>query len=566
MASFTPDEIIELVKYKVKHKDKCEWIKQAQEYNTKLLALVDGKNFQELLSQVTHIEKSDDKFKARKKYSKSIKDLNERLLRPVENVFTATGGSREFKMSEVQNKKVMSELTYCRGGKSMAKYMSTVWRHTYVVDPQGLMFMEVSEDGEKTYPTYKSIQNIIYYEPKGQLVDYVIFYKGKVEVTGRVLDCYRFVDDLNDFTLIGEDINSIRISEEMSVGAHNFKVVPAVINSDIEEVGTNTKLSLIDKVTEIQEEYLRDKSILTLVKFLNGFKSLIRPRIVCPECSGSGKDGSGEDSCSKCEGTGFLINRDITDEIVLPIDLNNPEQQIPNAATIATWFGLDKETWDQYRDELQVLEILMYEALWGTHMQNQTNKTATAKFIDTQPVINKLNSISDNVEFVEQKLSEYLATFYFPTLSVDQPKVIINYGRRFIIDPPEALLDAYTTAREKGLNSVILDRMYNEYLTAKYKGDEEQLMVSIRKSKVEPYIHYTAEQLRSTMNAQVALQKILFNEFWKQLTNEEIRNNEVKTLQKQFEQFVSDKNIIQEPVEPKPDKEDQEVEGDPTEE
>jgi hypothetical protein len=68
------------------------------------------------------------------------------------------------------------------------------------------------------------------------------------------------------------------------------------------------------------------------------------------------------------------------------------------------------------------------------------------------------------------------------------------------------------------------------------------------------------------MNAQVALQKILFNEFWKQLTNEEIRNNEVKTLQKQFEQFVSDKNIIQEPVEPKPDKEDQEVEGDPTEE
>jgi hypothetical protein len=536
MAVIESENVLNLVKEKVKNRQNYSWLKAAREYNTKLLALVEGVNFTDLLSKIEHIEKSNDKFKARKKYSKSIKDLNERLLRPIENVFTSTGGSVELKMSDSRNATVAKMLNYCRGGKSLKKYMSTVWLQTYIIDPQGLTLIEVSRDGSKAYPTYKSVQNIVYYEPKGQLVEYVILELPKYyDDRGVEMQCFRFIDDEKDLIFVGPNVEELQESPQ-SIGRHIFKEVPAVINSDVEMIGSHRRLSIIDKVIEIQEEYLRDKSILTLVKFLNGFKNLIRPKVVCTSCHGLGKDG--DETCRSCDGSGFLVNRDVTDEIVLPIDLNNENQTIPNASTVANWFGLDVETWNQYRGELNVLEMLIYEALWGTHMTNQTNKTATAKFIDTQPVINRLNKIADNAEFVEQKIANYIAVFAFPVLENVNGNVVINYGRRFIIDPPESILEAYMKAKENKASITILDRMYNEYLTGKYKGDEEQLFIALRKSQLEPYLHYAPSEVAQISQAAYN-KKVMFGEWWKTLTMDQVRTLSVEELENQFSTFIN---------------------------
>lgn len=510
-----------------------KFIQEGREYNTLLNQLVNGIDFQELLSKIEHIEMNDAKFKARKKYARSIKDLNERLLRPIENVFSATGGSKTFDLTGDAMTRAINAINTCRGNKSLTRFMSTIWKEAYVTDPMGLMFVEVSTDGEKAYPTYKSIQDVQYYKAVGQNVEYVMFKPYKVVIDNRTFEVVRLVDDAMNHYFYKEG-NDWKHSEEDSF-PHIFGICPAVINSDLEVIGADTRTSIIDKVIDIQKEFLRDQSILTLVKFLNGFQNLIRPRVLCSDCHGTGKKG--DKACTSCDSVGYLINKDITDEIIIPIDLNNPDQKIPSANDIGKYFGLDVETWNQYRGELKVLEILIYEALWGTHMQNQENKTATAKFIDTQPVINKLNMIADGAEFVEQELANLIVKHTIPSLNKDEKYVTISNGRRFIIDPPDALLESYQTARAAGMNLGVLDRMYNEYLTAKYKNDEETLRIILLKAKAEPYLHYTAEQVKTIINSDEAFRKVMFSEFWKTINNP-LSYDTADQIQADFEAYL----------------------------
>ena len=68
----------------------------ARKQHKELLALIDGKGFDnELIKTIEHIE-SSEKAAARKKYSRDIRDVFERLKLPISNVFTSTGGMRKF--------------------------------------------------------------------------------------------------------------------------------------------------------------------------------------------------------------------------------------------------------------------------------------------------------------------------------------------------------------------------------------------------------------------------------------------------------------------------------------
>ena len=97
-----------------------KWVSDAREYHKRLLALIDGEGFNELLiNQIEHIEGSQ-KAIARKKYARSIKDFYERLLRLTDNIYSSTGGVKRFEnLTTSQIEELQEHLANVKGGQTL---------------------------------------------------------------------------------------------------------------------------------------------------------------------------------------------------------------------------------------------------------------------------------------------------------------------------------------------------------------------------------------------------------------------------------------------------------------
>lgn len=501
-----------------------DFIKTGREESAELFALTQGDNFIELLiTRVEHVE-SKEKQKARKKYSRDITHFYERLLRPVDNVYTATGGSKDYSAIDNKDKqaKLLKKVSRTRDGKSLQEWLKSTWMPLYHADPNGVVFMEYKGgDNAECWPTYKNIEHIRNYQPKGQLVDWILFEPKKIK-TGKVTkQLWRLVDDLTDRTYI-EDGGNFTIVEELTF-EHPFGQAPAIINSDIEKLKANYRLSPIDKIVEVSKEYARDQSIKTIYKKYHGFPIMWKYENQCKQCFGAKKrevDGQ-EKTCPDCEGHGYYKNKDVTDVMALKIPEGDETKLAPD---IAGYIQPSLETWGQYNTELDSLYATAYATHWGTlaGSEQSISKTATEIILSSQPIMERLSGYSDVAEFKEAQLTNWFYNFQNPDRE-DKDVLIANihYGRRFIIDPPDIILEKYEKAKEAGDNNVILDRLLNEYFTAKYQSDPEHLRIILLKANVEPYIHLTLEQVGLTFGSEEAQKKVLFEDWWKTLTKKD---------------------------------------------
>lgn len=520
----------EAIKYIKANKAVSEKILKAREQSKKLFALLEGEDFlDELINKIEHIE-SADKAKARKKYSRSIMDFYERLLQPVSNVFSATGGTKKYDLKDKQLELLLGKIGNIRGGKSIERYLDEVWMDLYHTDPNGVIFLEYTTRSKTdVWCTYKSIGSIRNYIESGQLTEVILF---EPRVDSKGVSHWRIVDDTTDRTFI-EHGNSFILDEDHSF-EHPFGQPPAIIISNITSTKTQLRLSPIHKVVELSKEYARDQSILTLYKFLHGYPIHWRYVNQCKKCTGQRKDGT--DNCPDCDGKGYIQNKDVTDMVTLPIPDKDGIQLAPN---IAGNIAPDLKTWTQYHEELDRLEFLANFTHWGTSTRKgDGTETATGRFIDVQPVKNRLNKYSNVTEFMEWKLTEWCANFLIPNKDKNLSISMIAYGRRYIIESPDTILNRYEEAKKAGDNSVILDRLFEEFLTAKYKNDPVWLRVELTKFRVQPFPHLSIEQVNTIFGQQAAGTIVLFGEFWEQAD----KTRTLDELNKDFETFVQDED------------------------
>lgn len=489
---------------------------EMRESSDELKALVNGEDFiEELLERIEGIE-SEKKAKARKMYSRSIKDLFIRLLQPVGNIYYATGGVKDYDIKNPELKKTfLNKIASIRDSKPLGEWVQTYAIQLMNTDPNGLIFLEYTTDPEiDIYPTYKSIDCIRYYESKGQTLDYVIFEpKTKQERT-----FWRVVDDKIDrtFEQIGNDYIII---PELTFD-HPFGQVPALICSNIQLAGEEEKLSAIDGIIDIAKEYARDQSFLTLYKIYKANPIFWKYVQYCGECAGTGKIGG--ESCESCNGHGKMVSKnDVTDVVELPIPDDRDSPVI--APNIAGFISPDLDVWTQYSTELKDLEEKMYRTHWGTSfgIQNISNveKTATEIIHNKQPLENQLNKYADFVEYVEWKLSEWILNFYDTAKKKDESQITINLGRRYIIESYDVLLLRYETAVKAEDNSIILDKLFAEYLGAKYRNNPIDLQISLLKASVEPYLHLSLKSTLEIFGNEEAQRKALFQSWWQTVTD-----------------------------------------------
>lgn len=536
------------------HQTPPKYTLRAREEARELYALIEGDGFdQELINKIEHIE-SKEKALARKKYSRNIVDLYERLLLPISNVFSASGSNKTY---NIDNDKILalflSKIGNLRDNKSIQKYVESTWMPLYHTDPNGVIFMEYTTAKEEVidgktvtigvddvYPTYKSIYSIRAYKPKGQLLDVILFEPKKKlirdesgQATGQGF-LWRIVDDLMDRTFL-QSGDSFRLFKSFK---HPFGQVPGIVNSDIVKLGTHEfRISPIHKVKALTKEYARDQSIKTLYKFLQGYPIHWRYITECKSCQGTAKKGKSK--CPDCDGKGFYMKKDVTDMVTLPTPKGADATKL--APDIAGFITPDLETWKQYNLELELLEALTTNTHWGTEKaQKGGNETATRAWIDVQPVMNRLNKYADVAEWVERQLTEWIARFYRPG-NTDQV-ASVHYGRRYIIESPDVILTKYNEAREKGSNNVILDRLYNEYLTAKFGNDPAWLRMELLKSEVEPYLHLGVDKVKEIFGFNEAQKKALFTEWWKTL-DEKAKDKEAKILKADYLKWFEENKI-----------------------
>lgn len=529
----------EAVEYLKANQKVSEDFLEMRKYSKELKALVNGEDFiDELICKIEHLE-SNKKAEARAKYSRSIKDLFSRLFQPIDNIYYASGGVKEY---DIANKTIktnfLKQIANIRDNKSLSEWVQTYAVQLYNTDPNGVIFLEYKTEPKiDVYPTYKSIGKIRHYKEKGQILEYIIF-EPKIK---NKKTYWRIVDDLTDrtFEQIGNDF--ILVPEKTFV--HPFGQVPALICSNIQLAGEDEKLAPIDPIIDIAKEYARDQSFLTLYKIYKGNPIFWRYVQYCSDCSGTGKQET--NSCASCNGMGKIVAKsDVTDAVELPIPTDQESPVI--APNIAGFISPDLDVWTKYEETLKLLEEQMYKSHWGTSygMNNvQGMKTATEVTFDKQPLENQLNKYADFIEYIEWKLSEWILNL-LDAQKTDkfESKITINLGRRYIIESYDVLLERYEKSVQAEENSVVLDKLFTEYLGAKYRNNPIDLQINLLKARIEPYLHLSLTKVKEIFGNEEAQRKVLFSKWWQSITN--YSQDESKLLADFNKWFEENKKLV----------------------
>ena len=532
------EEVVQFIK---KHRQTSTWVEKAREHSRVLRALVLGEDFHKvLINQIEKIE-STERAIARKKYSKDIRDVFERVNQPISSIFIASGGSVNNSMPEgVKRDKFVKSLAQFKGQKSLKKYLSEEFFSLGDVDPNGLIFVEYRED-EDIFPTYKSINDIRYYRSNGQLLDVLLFEPKDITENNVSIKEWRLIDENKEWRIRerGEVFSEV---EEFTF-EHPFGMIPAVILSEYQETGTELRKSRLFPIEEVSKDYARDKSILTIYKFQNGFPKHGRFEAFCRSCNGVGKTGQG-DKCTNCDGKGIIRKNDVTDTTILPMPIDN---DAANVAPNHEWFvSPDLETWKQYKEDLVTHEESIEETQWGTkRVKEGKNETATGRFIDAQPIMNKLNVLTDNVEWADNQLAR-LVENWVNGEPVKESEYHETFGRRFIIESPDFILDKYNESRDKGSNNTILDKLLDEYFLSIYQTNPIMLEQIMKKRQVEPFIHMSVTEVNDIFGLIEASRKTLFVDFWEQADT----TKDVDTLKTEFDKYTGNKIIKEIPPAP----------------
>lgn len=524
MATLTREQIKDILI----NRPNAKLIEKANAMRKKLKVHLHGLGLADYLAQIETYERPEA-LALRRQYAKSNKDMFSRVLRPIDKIFSAKGGGYFFDLPDSSKAAFTAQLRNVENGYSSRKWVENFWKPRYFDDPMGLIFMELEEDGSEVYPTYKSSEDVYDYYNEGRELKYLVLRTDDKEI-------FRVVDDSFDalYRFDGKKVTKI----PSQTFPNYFGYVPAKIISDLPYNGSEKLFaSPIDDLIELADEFLRDDSVRTIYKFKHGFPKAWKYAEMCGDCKGSGHIEA--QTCKSCNGTGKKLDSKVSDIMVLSV----PEQGQPTVAPdVAGYVTPDIEYLQQSMTELKDLENLIFQTHWGTHQKEDTaNETATGRFIDVQPVNDRLNGYADAAESIETFITDAIGKFTYPT---SYNGCSINYGRRFLIESPDAIWKKYEDARQKGAPLTTLDEHLREYLESKYQNNSLELQKYLKQMKVEPFVHLTiAEAKLNVPDSSEYLKKLYFCE-WAALVpqNDWLIKNEID-LRKSLADYVASKNL-----------------------
>ncbi len=532
MAVLEQTDIINIIKAGVP-----SWVKNARTYTTRLNVHVNGVGTADYLKLIDNHE-SGPQHELRKKTATSNKFVFTNILRPVDKVFSARGGSKVYKLTNDKREKEFKEkLSDVTKGMTISAWIQNIQANKYYSDPSGVVL--VSWDEDIAQPEMKSIYQIQNYESNGRTVEWILFAPEKrFDIEGKDIDgeFYRFIDDAFDYTIwVKSDESVIFVEDETYLNV--FDSVPVIINSPSYNFSLTYHDSPIDNTIELADHYLRTTSIKNIYEFLHGYPRYWEYTHECPVCKGMGVYAN--EPCVSCHGTGRILRKDVSDVLALKVPKEGDPKLAPD---VAGYVQPDLESWREQREELDWLYTLMYFTEWGTTEENQDNETATSRFIDSQAVNDRLNQYADAFEDMEKKLTDLLGEFYF---SGSYEGSSVNYGRRFLIESADAVWKRYEEARKNGSPKQTLDYMLLQFYQSEFANDIESLAIMQKALKVEPFVHKSDEEIEkiTLIGPEDKIRKYYFNEFWRSLSQSDLLILDVTAIESKFTEYIKQLQI-----------------------
>jgi hypothetical protein len=547
----------QLLKGIVKNNPSAALLAEAQKDASLLNAHITGAGLSTIIRVDDYFE-DDQKKNLRQKYARSNRDLFARIHRPIDKAFTAKGGSIIYNLPEAQEKKLAAYLAKIRNGMPLRKWVKAMALPAYEIDPMGVIFMELNAQ-RQPYPTYRATSDIFSYKLNGRKLEYIIFKISgdDVRLAGKNMGLpdtsldgifaklpslnatpkfIRVVDDVSDRIYRLEDGQQYIEIPELTMPNY-WMYVPGMIVSDLVKYNSQCFQSPDADIVELANDFLTDCSVFNIWKKLHGFPKAWRTKTSCSTCMGSGLVRGVE--CPDCNGTGNKKKATVRDELIVPI---------PDDGKMPTTFGgyitPDIEGWNLMRDEMTVLEDMMFMTSWGTIMKRPTDKaqpeTATSEFINAQAINERLPDFSAWAETIETFIITAVGQIMFNP-GYQGPSV--NYGNRFIIEGPDVIWNKYADARAEGAPQAALDGLLRDYYESRYEGSPMDLNKALKLMKVEPWTHLTIDQVQASSALQIdKIAKTYFSEWISTKTDMEILSTDEQALRDDLMTYAEDKN------------------------
>ena len=430
----------------------------------------------------------------RRKLFTSNKSVFSKCLKHLDRVFTAKGGFTSYNLSDNQTNTIKNALNNVNGGLSLNDYLFSKTKMDYINDPNGIILIETEQDGSLSID-FKSSDTIFDYQKNGNRLEYIIF-NPKIN-TEKNTQTYRVIDDAFDYDIVVSK-DSVIIDPE-NIFVNQFGYVPAYIvgnECSQEEVYPQSQIKLFDSfisnTTEVADEVLWQNSVRIIHTLSHGYSKYWEYAQSCVYCKGSGyiPTDDGETECPSCFGTGVNQRTKPSDKIVLSVPTDREDTVI--APNIAGFVSPDMEIWRQYNSDLKDLRDDIYEVIWGTAFVSEKNETATGRFIDTQPISDRLNVARKAFQNITQFVIDSYGVYLFSNPSYESS---VSLGDRYFIESSDEILRIIIDSSDKPIPVLLKNKLTIKYLESEYQSNSFELQKSLKLASVEPLPYLTPEQI-----------------------------------------------------------------------
>ena len=491
------DEVISLIEKGVSDK-----LTLARKKARKVNMHITGRNVIDYLEQLDDYETYAQKL-LREKLVKSNRSLFSFILRPTDKIFTAKGGNVTYNLPQNEINMLRQNINEVADGLDIKKYLKKVVKKHYFIDPNAVLFIDVDPDGMLETHVVTS-NEIMWYENKGNNVKAIIFepYKKKIRREDerffeavsperlkkeRDKKYYRVIDGETDRIFVNDGGT---IKEEVSSRLDNFfGFVPALILGDEKNPNEDIFETVIADVIEDADSLLRLVSTSNIHDLAHLYPRYWEYASECNRCKGEGtiitmKDGAVEEEevCNSCGGDGYSHRTNPSDAKILQQPQDGEPIITPN---VAGFVSPDLMTAKFYQDKMDIDRNRMFQSMWGTtYQQGGKRETATGRFLDAQPVQDRLRDMSDTFS----KMHKFMLDCYGKVLLRNPGyESYVSYGTRYILESPDDILKKYTESTKFDISETVLLDLRMQYFDAEYQSDNFELAKNVKLAKIEPF-------------------------------------------------------------------------------
>lgn len=502
-----PEEVIELIKAGV-----SERISDAREYSNVINMHVTGKDITEYTEELNNHENLKQKA-LREKLLKSNRSLFSFLIRPLDKIFTAKGGSVNYNLPESQVDTLKDGVSDVFNGLSIKEYLKKTVKKMYVIDPNGFLMVDVDVEGGLTTKVYTT-HDVIWYDNRGNNINAIIFnpYENE-ENEDDHKKYYRVIDDKTDAIYI-QDNDNVYLDED-SILDNFFGYVPAFILGDECDANANLYTSLVHDIIDDANEYLRDTSVNTVHKLTQGYAKYWQIPEACNTCGGSGtvkskvNDEIVEDVCHSCEGSKVKSHKDASDLMLVPIPEEGDANIFPH---FGGYINPSIEVWQQYDKVIKENRIYMFQSLWGSVFSTQgENETATSHLLNVQPEAERVSAISQTFS----QLHKFILDTYGKAILFKQDyESNVSYGTRYLMESPDALLDRFKESKKENLPIILQQDLLDKYYQTEYANNNPEYLKTKKIIDADPFPSMSALDVSTLGITGIDLSKKIYYPQW----------------------------------------------------